>query len=138
MEKNIEKIAIIKKYIIDYHDKVTSEIDIHFQLLLLKRNKELISNGIVKYNQCDKTIETYMSYIEKVKYICEKNLALYSTNKIVPIDINVIDILKNEDKYIYCKFISKFNSDHKVNYESSGLLFTCDWYLSDNELNYMR
>ena len=118
MEKNIEKIAIIKKYIIDYHDKVTSEIDIHFQLLLLKRNKELISNGIEKYNQCDKTIETYMSYIEKVKYICEKNLALFSTKKIVPIDNNVIDINRRArlirdyyDKQIHEKIIEMGKND---------------------------
>ena len=100
MEKNLQKIAEIKQYILDYHDNEKSEIDSHNQTLLLKLQNQLINDCDNEYNQLqseiDKFTDTYLSIINKVESICNKNLSLFDSNKIVPINCNIIDILKSE------------------------------------------
>ena len=135
MEKNLQKIAEIKQYILDYHDNEKSEIDSHNQTLLLKLQNQLINDCDNEYNQLqseiDKFTDTYLSIINKIESICNKNLSLFDSNKIVPINCNIIDILKNEEKYIYCKFYHNLNESNQKLYPN-GLLFTSDWYVKLN------
>ena len=151
MEKKILTKADIKKYIIEYHDKVKSLIDIENQTELLYLENKLSKNYDKSkteqsyiYNnlkeQIDEIKKNYLLQIEKVENVSNKNLELINISNISLINESTIqDILNEQENYVYCQFFPTNNLNERFQrIFPRGILIFCDWYLSHNEQMYLR
>jgi hypothetical protein len=155
MENKPITLGDIKQFIITYHDHLRSLIDIENQTILCPLENKLNSlhdkskiddEQSESYYELKKKIDeiykSYMPQIEKVEEITNSNLDLINTNfsnRILPPNKKINEILSNVENYIYCKFFPS-NTLHKRHKETfpRGVIIFCDWYLSENDLIYLR
>jgi hypothetical protein len=127
----------IKLDFIKYFDDLKFEIDIKAQ--------EMLCDQSLDENSKEEILKINLNLLERVDEIFNNNLNLINNffedcQQLINQDKHILDKDKEEIKMMvlnsYCYFI---NADLlKKKWNQLGLLIISDWYLDENQLNYLR
>jgi hypothetical protein len=118
----------LKKYLIDYYDTISSEIDIAAQEILIKDKtlSEENRQDLVRLNEL---------LIQKVKKVLDLNcLAVDSYKLEAKYVLPTLEEMKTDALVGFCKFVA--NKSLSIRYRNKsplGVLIVCNWYLNENE-----
>jgi hypothetical protein len=126
----------VKQFLINYFDWTKSEIDFCAQKclinledadkratrdMILKIYQDMIDTTVLFYNENAKACDVYFNSSESSKIFTTKDEVLLNT-------VNQFLIYFGNEK-----LNSKFQESNPV-----GLLIVCDWYLNQNQINFLR
>jgi hypothetical protein len=125
-------IGEVKRDFIEYFDKVKSEVDIKAQ--------QLMKDGWAE------VLEVNLKMIESVEKLFEANMTrLNDLDVLATIRPNEItgqydkDAIKADLANGFCVFIRREELDESIKIDNPiGLLIETDWYLDENQLNYIK
>jgi hypothetical protein len=120
--------SALKQELIQYYEKIKSNVDIKSQRILL--NEEIT-------NERTMILEIYKSFIQSIDEICDKNMCdINGYNEI----INDKDSIKKNILKSYCIYIQNIlELDDECNtMYPIGILITFDWYPSENEIQFLK
>ena len=124
----------LKKEIIDYFDKIKSDIDIRTLELTDPTSKNISEeeNSIVY-----KTAKQLIDLIDYNCSSCLNDINSYFVNAVSDESQDINEIKKSAiNSYsIYLRFQ---DIKEQFNYMKLGFLFTFDWFIEENELNFIR
>jgi hypothetical protein len=120
----------LKLFLIEYFDGVQFEIDIEAQKLL-----EKLEDGSQKR---EAVLKMNLDMVDKVKEIYEKNSKAVDDyfNSREQLETNNLEELKSIILNGFCIFYSKEDNDWTC--IIMGMLIVTDFYLDQNQLNYLR
>jgi hypothetical protein len=148
----------LKKELIKHYDTVKSEIDIVaqqilcFQLAINPDDTNLVAINRVKTER-EKILEVNLRLIKLVESLLEQNLkeidaffANEAENCVDLLQLNksaatgtIKEEIKSKALTVYCYFTSKANLKNDfVKLVLLGVLIVTDWYLDENQINYLR
>ena len=123
----------LKRYLIDYFDGVQFEIDIQAQKLL-----EKLEDGSKKRED---VLKMNLELVDKVKEIYEKNSKAVDDyfNSRAQLKTNDLEELKAIIFNGFCVFYSKEDNYWRIEDDKLllGMLIVTDWYLDQNQLDYL-
>ena len=147
----------IKNYIIEYHNNIKARLDFEYKCILRLENEydlmvkknhiseiykidseyDLLFENIL-LQEIDMIKKEYESKGKKVESFCEDNLKLL-TDINLPINGTIKEVLTNENIYYFCYFVEnkKLNETYEDEFPR-GLMLFFDWFLSDEELVYLK
>jgi hypothetical protein len=121
----------LKKSLIDYYDRIKSEIDIEVQLQLLKidyqkERDKLLKINLVLVNECDR--------------LCDANMKEINAAALTKATLDEQEVIRH-----HCAYKPYKNVYHKKRYRSIyhkkpsiGLLIVTDWFLDENQLKFLH
>lgn len=123
----------IKKEIIDYYDNCSNEIDISGQEILINdvSLNEVKKSSLIKINEL---------FVKNVKEILDMSCHQIDRYELKSSDlIHESGYLKRQMLNTSCYYVSKNNLNHRyIRSSLIGILVICNWYLDDNEKNFLK
>jgi hypothetical protein len=125
----------LKKSLIDYYDRIKSEIDIEVQLQLLEiedqtERDELLKINLVLVNECDR--------------LCDANMTEINAATLTMTTLDEREVIRHHCAFIPYKNLSKFFHKNiifwpaNLRQPSIGLLIVTDWFMEKNQLDFLH
>jgi hypothetical protein len=128
----------IKLDLINYYDILKSEIDIIAQESMIALERDSQSSDKNKWQEIVDLNKELIDIVESIfNSNCKQIDDYFLSNK----RLNKMDkeAVKTIALSTFCTFISNYNlrNDYR-NKNALGLLIVCDWYLDENQLNFVK
>jgi hypothetical protein len=122
----------LKLYLIKYFDGVQSEIDIQAQ----EKLEKLEDGSEMK----DEVLKLNINMVDKVKEVHDKNSKAVEDyfNSREQLETTDLEELKAKILNGFCVFYNKKDNFWSDSTLLLGMLIVTDWYLDQNQLNYLR